>query len=169
MSVDLGLYRVEHREDTADAWDRPHPPAAGWAAAVAQLREAIENALDGLDNEPDAAAWDCVDLLGAIEGGRLDGPVSSGFFSGRCSRIVSAGPSLRDPMAAWLRFLLVRDHEGRAPVTIWARSGRSLHGTVAWDGFDSETVAGLAGGDFAVLRTSDIESFTLGAAPQASA
>ncbi len=54
-------------------------------------------------------------------------------------------------------------------VTIQVRSGRTIHGTVAWDGFDTETTAVLAGGDFVVLRSSEIESFawTPAAAPTA--
>ena len=45
-------------------------------------------------------------------------------------------------------------------MTIRARSGRTVHGTVAWDGFDTHTTAVLSGGDFVVLRSAEIESFT---------
>lgn len=98
-------------------------------------------------------------LLSEIERGSFDGwtPRAS---NGRYARITPAGPTPGDPMAAWLRFLVVRDGIGRGTVTIQTRSGRTIHGTVAWDGFDTDTTAVVSGGDFVVLRSAEIESFT---------
>lgn len=165
---ELAVYRVEVRSDEADPWDRPHPVVAGWAAAVTQLHEALEVALEGVDDDPDAMARDCAALLGEIERGSFDGwtPRAS---SGRYARITPAGITPGDPMAAWLRFLLVRDSSGRGTATIRTRSGRTVHGTVTWDGFDTDTTAVLSGGDLVVLRSAEIESFAWTAATASAA
>lgn len=158
---DLGIYWVEHYDD--GTWTRPSPLAAGWPAAVRQLRTdlhtAITNAEDAGDEDDEFIAA-ARSLLADLERGTAKHrPFNERFFQGY-SRIVPAGPPVSDPIVARLRWLLVRDADGLATVTITTRSGHQLAGQVEWDAIDHDAVWITTTRFTQVVRAVQIESFT---------
>lgn len=161
---DLGIYWVEHDDD--GTWIRPSPLAAGWPAAVRQLRTDLHTAITDAEHASDEHEHDefiaaARQLLADLERGTAAAQRPfDGTFAGRFSRIVPAGPPVSDPIVARLRWLLVRDADGLATVTVTTRSGHQLAGQVEWDAIDDEVVWVTTTRLTHVVRAVQIESFT---------
>jgi hypothetical protein len=155
----LDFYWVEHREDPDDPWVRREPLPVAWPDAVDQLRQAAEAALAGADSD-DEVATECRDVLRTISEGQLAQPRTPSY-AGRYLRIVPAGPTLTDPIAAELRWWVIHNADGLAAVTITTHAGRTIDGTLAWEDIELHAVSITVSGRTTVLRPERIESFTL--------
>jgi hypothetical protein len=162
---DLGIYWVEHDDD--GTWTRPTPLAAGWPAAVHQLRSDLYTAITNAEHASDDGEHDefiaaSRRLLEDLDRGTAaEQRPWNGAFAGRYSRIVPAGPPVSDPIAARLRWLLVRDVDGLRTMTITTRSGHQMAGKVEWNTIDHDAVWIITTRLTDVVRVAQIESFTL--------